>query len=104
MRLVQHQGFLRQLEGIRAKFSFQICVLGTPADLESVLRKSSTIPVCLCESCPSHDVTRVHCYCSLRVALRGVKKYHLFNQTCKTNFKSDLFQPSIFVGPVKCIY
>ena len=31
--------------------------------LESVLGKSSVIPVCLSESCLSHDVTRALCYC-----------------------------------------
>ena len=35
-------------------FSFEKCVLGTPAVLESVLGKSSTIPGCLSES----NVTR----------------------------------------------
>ena len=34
----------------------------TPAVLEGVLGKSSTIPVCLAQSCLSHDVTRALCY------------------------------------------
>ena len=48
------------------KFPFQKCVSGTPAVLESVLEsvleKSSAIPVCLSESCLSDDVTRALCY------------------------------------------
>ena len=46
-KLIQHQRDLRELEGIKAKFSFQKCVLGTPTVLESVLGKSSAILVCL---------------------------------------------------------
>ena len=52
----------RETLGTRlAKFSFQKSVLGTPAALESVLGKSSAIPVCL--SCLRYDVTRALCYC-----------------------------------------
>ena len=51
MRLIQHQRVLRELEGILTSFSFQKRVLETPAVLESVLGKSSAIPVC----CLSHD-------------------------------------------------
>ena len=40
------------------KFSFPKSVLGAPVVLENALGKSSTIPVCLSESCLSHDVTR----------------------------------------------
>ena len=36
-KLIQHQRDLREVEGFKAKFSFQKCVLGTPAVLESVL-------------------------------------------------------------------
>ena len=36
--------------------------LGTPYVSETVLGKSSAIPVCLSESCLSHDVTRALCY------------------------------------------
>ena len=51
------------------KFSFQKCVLEAPAVLESVLGRSSAIPVCLSESCLSHDVTRVLCYFDNRAGL-----------------------------------
>ena len=47
-RLRQHQRVLRQIEGVKVKFSFHKGVLG----------KSPVIPVCLSESCLSHDVTR----------------------------------------------
>ena len=60
--LIQHQRILRELEGIQAKFSFKKCVLRTPAVLETVLGKSSAIPVCLSESCLSYDVARALCY------------------------------------------
>ena len=56
-RLIQHRRILRELEGIQAKFSFQKCVLRTPAVLETGLGKSSAIPVCLSESCLSHIMT-----------------------------------------------
>ena len=45
MRLRPHQLVLREIKGISAKFSFQKSVFGTPAILESVLGKSSVIPV-----------------------------------------------------------
>ena len=61
-RLRQHQRVPIEIDGIYAKFSFQKSVLGTRAVLESVLEKWSTIPVCLSESCLSHDVTRALCY------------------------------------------
>ena len=67
-RLIQHQRVLRELE---AKFSFQKCVLGTTAALESVLGKSSAIPVCLSQSRLSHDVTCTLCYSSCAVCLYG---------------------------------
>ena len=56
--LRRHQRILREIDRIWAKFSFQKNDLGTLAVLESVLGKSSAIPVCLSESCLSHDVTR----------------------------------------------
>ena len=63
--IIQHRRILRELEGIQAKFSFKKCVLRTPAVLETVLGKSSAIPICLSESCLSHDVTRALCYCAV---------------------------------------
>ena len=63
MSLRRHQRVLREIKEIQAKFSFQKSVLGTLAVLESVLGKSSAIPVCLSESCLSNDVTRALRYC-----------------------------------------
>ena len=70
-RLIQHRRTLRELEGIQAKFSFKKCVLRTPAVLETVLGKSSAIPVCLSESCLSHDVTRALCYFDVRIKIQA---------------------------------
>ena len=46
--------------GNPGEFLFQKSV--TPAVLEGVLGKLSAIPVCLAQSCLSHDVTRTLCY------------------------------------------
>ena len=82
-RLKQHRRILRELEGIQAKFSFKKCVLRTPAVLETVLGKSSAIPVCLSESCLSHDVTRALCYSIQRFheAKNILGDYRHFNET-----------------------
>lgn len=77
-KLIQHQCDLRELEGSQAKFSFEKCVLGTPAVLESVLGKSSAIPVCLSEFCLSHDVTCALCYCNRLLTFDSHLKTVLF--------------------------
>ena len=74
-RLIQHQRILRELEGIQAKFSFEKCVLRTPAVLETVLGKSSAILVCLSESCLRHDVTRALCYCMVLICLASRARF-----------------------------
>ena len=72
-RLINNHRVLRELEGIYAKFSFQKCVLGTPAVLESVLGKSSAIAVT--ESCLSHDVTRALFYWCFITSAYGTERY-----------------------------
>ena len=58
-RLSQQKRVLREIQGIWAKFSFHKCFKNNAScPLRNLQTESSTIPVCLSESCLSHDVTR----------------------------------------------
>ena len=57
-RLCQHKRVLREIQEMRAKFSFHKCFRDTRFCPLKKSSKLSTIPVCLSESCLSHDVTR----------------------------------------------
>ena len=62
-RLGQHERVLREIQGIWAKFSFHKCFRNTIFCPLRNLQNHPPLPVCLSESCLSHDVTRALRYC-----------------------------------------
>ena len=69
-----------------------------PAILESVLGKSSAIPVCLSESCMSHDVTRALIIDGLGLKLNLIFLKKVFSLFRITNFRRCLLNtPTIYL-------
>ena len=69
-RLDQHNRVLREIEGIKAKFSFHAVFQEHRLLPLKKSSKSPTIPVCLSESCLTNNVTRAPRHCKENSPIR----------------------------------